>query len=107
MLIYCRLLIKGYYNGRFIDIKDWDIDELLQKNSCKNFDEIFNEVNGQLQSSINNNTADINLLEAIRDKQIDTKSFDFDGIKYNREDCDAIIQQLKKEIGDAQEKLKQ
>jgi hypothetical protein len=98
---------KGYYNGRYIDIKDWNIDELLQSNPCKNFDEIFNEANAQLQSSINNNAADIDILKAIRDKQIDSNSFDFDGIKYDRGDCDAIIQQLEKENEEAQKKLKQ
>ncbi len=80
---------------------------MLQCESNKKFDELFTEVNGQLQSSINNNAADINLLKAIRDKQIDTNSFDFDGIKYKCEDCDAIIQQLEKEIVDTEQKLKQ
>jgi hypothetical protein len=35
---------KGYYNGRYIDVKDWNIDELLQSNSNRNFDEIFNDI---------------------------------------------------------------
>jgi hypothetical protein len=98
---------KGHYNGRYIDVKDWNIDELLQSNSYKSFGEIFTEANAQLQSSINNNAADIDLLKAIRGKQIDTNSFDFDGIKHNREDCDSIIQQLEKENEEAQKKLKQ
>lgn len=101
------LVYKGYYDSRYIDVKDWSIDDLLQSSSTKNFDEIFNAANAQLQSSINSNAADINLVKAIKDKQIDTNSFDFDGIKYNLEDCETIIQQLEKEIAETEQKLKQ
>jgi Zn-dependent protease with chaperone function len=100
-------LYKGYYDRRFIDIKDWDIDELSNQKSSIDFNALFTEDNAQLQSSVNNNYEDIETLKAIRDKQIDTKSFDFDGVKYNREDCDAIIQQLEKEIEETQIILKQ
>lgn len=98
---------KGFYNGRYFDLKDWDIDELSKCESTKSFDDLFTEANAQLQSSINTNYSDIDLLKAIRDKQINTKSFDFDGVKYSREDCPAIIQQLEEEITGKQEQLKQ
>lgn len=91
------LAYKGYYDKRFIDIKDWDMNELLQKRSSLQFEDLFTKQHAQLQASINNNAADVETLNAIRDKQIDTKSFDFDGIKYKPDDCTTIIQQLEQE----------
>jgi Zn-dependent protease with chaperone function len=97
---------KGYYDDRYVDLKDWDIDELSRHTSGMDFDDLFTETNTQLQSFINNNNADIETLKAIRDKQIDIKSFDFDGIKYKPEDCDVIIRELEKEATEKQEELK-
>ena len=97
---------KGYYDDRYVDLKDWNIDELSKQTPAMSFDDLFTETNTQLQSSINNNNTDIETLKAIRDKHIDIKSFDFDGVKYKPQDCDTIIQQLEKEAIEKQEDLK-
>ena len=97
---------KGYYDDRYVDLKDWDIEELSKHTSSMGFDDLFTEANTQLQSFINNNNADIETLKAIRDKQIEIKSFDFDGVKYIPEDCDRIIGELEKEAAEKQEELK-
>ncbi|HEX5153845.1 MAG TPA: M48 family metalloprotease [Parafilimonas sp.] len=96
---------KGYYDDRYVDLKEWDIDELSKHTPAMSFDDLFTETNTQLQSLINNNNADIETLKAIRDKQIDIKSFDFDGVKYQPEDCDHIIQQLEKQTAEKKEEL--
>jgi len=90
---------KGAYDARYIDVKDWDIDALSDNGvSAKTFEELFNEETGQLQSSITSNQNDLEIVKAIREKRIDVTSFDFDGDKYSRKDCDVIIARLEKEI---------
>ena len=89
---------KGFYDGRYINVKGWDFDLLIKESTSKNFEELYNDENGSLQSSINNNENDIATIKAIKEKQIDVKSFDFDGTKYEVSDCDAIIKQLEDEI---------
>jgi hypothetical protein len=91
-------LYKGFYDGRYVNIKDWDFDSPVDTIGIKNFDELFNEENGSLQSSITNNENDIATIKAIKEKQIDVKSFDFDGIKHDLSDCDEIIKTLEEEI---------
>lgn len=91
---------KGFYNKRFINTKDWNFDSLVTEQSSVTFDELYNDENGQLQSLIDNNTNDIETVQAIKNKQIDVKSFDFDGDKYEIADCDKIIEQLENENKD-------
>ncbi len=50
------------------------------------FDEIFTEENGRITSRIARNEADIEIAEAIASKNIDVKTFDFDGVKYSSGD---------------------
>lgn len=97
---------KGYYDRRYIEPKDWDLESLAAAISHHDFDSLFTEEHAQLQSSINSNQADLETVKAIKDKQIDVKHFDFDGVKYTTDDCDKIIQQLEKEITAQQDALK-
>jgi hypothetical protein len=96
---------QGFYTGRYIEMNDWEIDNLVATNSDKTFDQLFNRENGSLQTSINSNTKDLTLVRAIKEKQIQLKTFDFDGVKYEWKDCDAIIEQLEKEIKADQDQL--
>ena len=66
---------KGYYNGRLIDTKEWNIEVLANNKSTASFDDLFTDGHAQLQSVINNNAADIETLKAISEKQIDVKKF--------------------------------
>lgn len=96
---------KGFYDSRLIDTADWDIDGLCTVNSEKSFHELFTEENGQLQSSIKTNETDLDIVTAIRDRQIDVSSFDFDGIKHDVMDAGNIIQVLQKDIVAQKEQL--
>ena len=92
---------KGYYDGRYINAKDWDIDALSDHPvSTRTFEELFNEETAQLQASINSNQNDLEIIKAIKEKNIDVTSFDFDGEKYSVKDCDSLIAQLEKEIAE-------
>lgn len=101
---YYRLpsFYKGYYDGRYFETKDWDFDNLSVAESNETFDYIFSDEHVQLQPHINNNLADIEILKVIKENRPDIKTFDFDGVKYDKKDCNTIIQQLEKE---AEEKM--
>ncbi len=96
---------KGFYDDRFINVSNWDFDSLTGIQAAKNFDDLYNDENGQLQSAISNNENDIGTIKAIKAKQIDVKSFDFDGNKHNVSECDAVITRLEEDI--QQQKKKQ
>jgi len=97
---------QGFYTERYIDINEWEIESLISMDATKSFDQLFTKENGQLQNSINNNKNDLGLARAIKEKQLDLKTFDFDGIKYEWAACDGIIEQLEKEIEEEEKWLK-
>ena len=90
---------KGYYEGRYIETKDWDLEKVLQEPYVPlHFEEIFNEETGQLQAAINSNKKDVEVARAIKDKKIEVKTFDFDGVKYDAKDGEKVALLLEKEI---------
>jgi len=94
---------KGYYDKRFVDVDKWDF--ATTKASNKSFDDLFNDSTIQLYQRIRNNEGDLQTLKAIREKQIDVKSFDFDGQKYQRSECEEVIKALESEITAQKEEL--
>ena len=88
---------NGYYDGRMVDVKDWNIDEVSSEEVHMNFDDLFSRSNSQLQTLITQNERDIALLKEIMAKNIDVRNFDFDGKKYARKDCAEIIENLETE----------
>jgi Zn-dependent protease with chaperone function len=90
---------KGFYEGRYIDTREWDLDRALEEAPCvRTFEALFNEETGQLQGMINSNKKDAELARAIKEKKIDVKTFDFDGVKYTAEDGEKVALLLDKEI---------
>ena len=90
---------KGYYEGRYIETRDWDLDKALEEQaSTKTFEQLFNEETGQLQTVIDSNKKDAELARAIYEKKIDLKTFDFDGVKYAAREGEKVALQLEKEI---------
>ncbi|MGN6439167.1 MAG: M48 family metallopeptidase [Agriterribacter sp.] len=99
-------IYKGYYDNRYIDAKDWKTNEAPQEETLS-FDQLFNDANGQLCEKIKTTESDLALVEAIRCRQIDVKSFDFDGKKYLVKQADAVIEQLKNELDTQKNELLQ
>lgn len=101
---------KGFYDSRYILIKDWNLQAEEAKmdaaNVSKTFDQLFSEENGQLQSAINRLQNDLETVKAIRNKELDVTSFDFDGTKYARKDADDVIQALEKDIAELTDRQK-
>lgn len=88
---------KGYYDGRYIETRDWDLDNAREAPTLR-FEDLFNEETAQLQSSINSNKKDVETARAIKEKKIPVKSFDFDGVKYAARDAEQVARQLETEI---------
>jgi len=98
---------KGYYDGRYISMEDWHPAALIGPPPQKTIDDLFNEETGQLHTTINNNRNDLEIVRAIKDKKIDITSFDFDGQKYTRNECDGVIARLEKNITEGMERQRQ
>lgn len=99
-------IYQGYYDNRYIDVKDWKT-EAVQPAELLPFDQLFGQTNGKLYEKIKNAEADLAIVEAIKDKQIDVKSFDFDGKKYLRNQSEEVIATLKDELTALRNELQQ
>lgn len=89
---------KGYYDSR--SINDIDIEKVLNNTapvevSKENFDRLFTDEKLALPKQLLANQGDVQLLEAIISKQVNIKSFDFDGEKYNVKDAAALLEKIK------------
>lgn len=90
---------KGFYEGRYIETRDWDLEEMRGEAYVPlRFEDIFNEETGQLQAAIGSNKKDAELARAIKEKKIDVKTFDFDGVKYDARDGEKVALLLEKEV---------
>gem|GEM_PF-1911423 len=98
---------KGFYDQRSIDLTNWDLEALAAQPVSTQSGELFNEENGQLPSFISRNNKDIATLKAIKEKHILAESFDFEGTKYLRNNCDEIIVKIEEETMLIKEKLLQ
>lgn len=98
---------KGFYDQRYIDLIGWDLEALTTQPVHVQFGELFNEENGLLPSFISRNEKDIVTLKAIKEKHIRAESFDFEGAKYVRSNCDTLIAKMEEEIVLMKEKLLQ
>lgn len=94
---------KGFYDGRFISLAK-EVVERPEQVALKSFDEIFTEENGNLQQLIESHRLDLELARAIRDGQVDVKSFDFDGNKFFASDSGTVVDQLEAELRQIEEK---
>lgn len=100
---------NGFYDGRkyhIPDMQEWD--QLLSADNGITWTQLFTKENGHLNNQQEGIRNDMATLDAISNGQIDTKTFDFDGIKYGREDIPKIKEQLEqsgKAIGEKQQML--
>ncbi len=90
---------KGYYDARnsaLLDVNSVINDPL----PAETFEAVFSAEHISLPKKISALENDVELLKAIAAKQIDTKSFDFDGEKYERDRAEEIRETLGKELAD-------
>lgn len=95
---------KNYYNGRYIT--KFDIQQSIERPWAEtSIDELFKSENCNLPLSIIGLDTDINSLTYIADTDV-IKSFDFDGIKYTKNQADAIKSRLLEEKEQLETQLK-
>ena len=99
---------KGFYDGRQIGLlTDEEVASADNTNSLTAVDEIISPENLSLLKKIKSTTADIATLKAIEQKEIDVKTFDFDGVKYKAVEAAAMAGQLENELKEQQSQLQQ
>ncbi len=96
-------LYNGFYDARQIAIPDLAVNEL--PTTTQSFEELFSPSNTLLPKKINAIANDIAILQAIANKNIDTKTFDFDGEKYSFDQAPEVLAQLEQELKKMQEEL--
>ena len=90
-------VFNNFYDKRQITILN--VDELSADDSAVDeFDAIFSTENASINAKITAAENDVQVLKAIAGKQIDIKTFDFDGEKYEREQAETIAVKLQDEL---------
>lgn len=89
---------NGYFDNRQIELPANDEWYCSQLHSTKTFEELFTITQSSLPKKIQAGANDVELLKAIAEKKIQTKTFDFDGIKHNRDEAAAVQVQLEEEL---------
>jgi Zn-dependent protease with chaperone function len=97
-------LYNGYYDNKnplFFDIhnigqstENIELEDLFSESKV---DEVYTAIS--LQS-------DIESIKQISDKTFDVKTFDYDGVKYSKNDCKELLSKLEKELELLNEKIK-
>lgn len=96
---------NGFFTGREITILNEGDLTPADHNTSTDFNSIFSTANAQLIKKINGANSDLELLKAIKDKQIETKSFDFEGKKYSELQAADLHQVIEKEKKNWEEEL--
>jgi len=97
---------KGFYDSR--DIEPFEIDSVpaFTHGDKNQFSEILNDEALALPHQISGLGADLKLLPQIEQSR-EIKTFDFDGIKYHRDEIDSLKKKLEKELSDAKSALQE
>src|SRR4029078_11923360 len=98
---------NGFYDRRQVDVMNVDELSANETNYHTTFEQLFSADNASLSKKINSNTTDIGILKAIKEKRIQTKTFDFDGKKYKQKDAATIIGELEAETQKQKERVVQ
>jgi hypothetical protein len=99
---------KGFYDRRLItklNIPELSFGVNTTHADLMPFEKIFNETNGALHKKITGLENDIQVLNSIAEKQIRTKTFDFDGKKYKAIEAKPIAENLQQEVKEMKEQL--
>jgi len=86
---------KGFYNARQVAIMTEN--DIFNAGSRMNFDDLINSETALLPKRIEAAASDIEILKAIASRTIQTKSFDFDGIKYKQDEAVSVAEKMESE----------
>jgi len=94
---------RGYYNNR--RLVPINTDALEPESKFKAFDELFSEENCAMTKDSEALQSDLQLLQAIQSKEVDVKTFDFDGKRCKLKEIPVVIDQLKTEDAALKDKI--
>ncbi|MBD8083919.1 M48 family metalloprotease [Chryseobacterium caseinilyticum] len=94
-------MFNSYYDHKNPDItvKETSVDQYIS------FDELFSKEKVEWVYSLITLENDFKTVEAISKKEIDIKTFDYDGIKYKQKDAKNLLPEIQIEIDDIKEKV--
>lgn len=95
---------NGFYDARNNTILDVE-KEIKEPEVTTTFESLFSPENASIPKKINALESDIELLKSIAAKQVDTKTFDFDGEKYDRLQAGEIVKRLEVELATQKQTL--
>jgi hypothetical protein len=90
-------IYNRFYDNRQVAITDMNSMSDTSAIQTIEFADIFSTSNAGIYKKINALSTDIEILKAIADKRIRTKTFDFDGNKFDRSDAGSLVEKLEKE----------
>jgi hypothetical protein len=96
---------NGYFSGRQIGILEKDQLETNGQASSQAFADLFSTENATRFKKIQALETDIEILKAIANKNITTKTFDFDGEKHSWKEASELVEKLEGEKTADREKL--
>ncbi|HMU08519.1 MAG TPA: M48 family metalloprotease [Ferruginibacter sp.] len=104
-----RYRLPEIYNGFYDDrqVNDMDVEAVCSKppDSSVSFSSLFSDDWMEVIKSLSGNEYDALLLKAIVEKQIATRTFDYDGQKMDRAAAPVLLETLDREIGKQKEQL--
>jgi Zn-dependent protease with chaperone function len=93
-----------WFGGRYPAKEIWE-QAAIRATQPLQWEKIVNEENIKLPGLLSANQIDLQMAEALADKRIEVKSFDFDGQKYKAAEAAHVVNTLKKEIEQQQQEL--
>jgi len=97
-------IFNNYYNEK--GMSSFNPDQIILDNSNKGIADLFNDEMTNLVYTSIALRDDIAILNNIANNEIKIKSFDYDGVKYNKKQCRQLITRLEQENYDLEEKIK-
>lgn len=97
---------NGFYDDRQPELLTAETLDTIPAADLR-FEDIFTTENAALHKRIATVTQDTELLKAINEGKLAVKSFDFDGMKYKRDNAPEIISQLQAELTTLQQRMSQ
>lgn len=89
---------NGFYDERMIEVPGAGFTYDVTEPAGVSMGTLFTEENALITKKIAAAIHDLDIVKAITEKRIQAKSFDFEGIKYNRNEASPVIDKLEAEI---------
>lgn len=98
---------NGYYDDKLVGMLDMAslADSSYNAITKEKFNELFSNERVAMGKQLNANESDASLLAGIVDGSIDTKTFDYDGKKYDKKEAESLLEKLRKEIEEQKQQL--